>query len=91
MSEWKERPVYTPVGEPAASDGAPGQVPAPDAADRPAGDGPVPAEPASADASAAEQAAPVRAINEDDDGYDPYSDWHDRGPAGALFEPDPWE
>ena len=31
-----------------------------------------------------------RAENEDDDGYDPYSDYHD-GTAGApTFEPDPW-
>lgn len=33
----------------------------------------------------------VRAENEDDDGYDPYSDWHDQGSAGSLFEPDPWD
>ena len=32
----------------------------------------------------------VRAENEDDDGYDPYSDFHD-GTARALeFEDDPW-
>ena len=32
----------------------------------------------------------LRAENEDDDGYDPYSDFHD-GTAGApSFEADPW-
>ena len=32
----------------------------------------------------------VRAENEDDDGYDPYSDFHD-GTAWTLeFEDDPW-
>lgn len=36
-------------------------------------------------------AQPVRAINEDDDGYDPYSDLHDRAAAEPLFEPDPWD
>jgi len=30
---------------------------------------------------------PVRAIDEDDDGYDPYSDLHRRDP---FFEEDPW-
>lgn len=35
-------------------------------------------------------AQPVRAIGEDDDGYDPYSDFHDRHVAGPLFEDDPW-
>ena len=37
--------------------------------------------------------APVRAIGEDDDGYDPYTDWHDqqaRRPE-PLFERDPWD
>lgn len=29
----------------------------------------------------------IRAENEDDDGYDPYSD---RTPATSLFEEDPW-
>ena len=29
----------------------------------------------------------IRAENEDDDGYDPYSD---RRPQTPLFEPDPW-
>ncbi len=33
---------------------------------------------------------PVRAINEDDDGYDPYSDFHDNGSSKAVFERDPW-
>ena len=33
---------------------------------------------------------PVRAINEDDDGYDPYSDLHDRPAPEPLFERDPW-
>ncbi len=33
---------------------------------------------------------PVRAINEDDDGYDPYSDLHDRAIPEPLFEEDPW-
>ena len=30
---------------------------------------------------------PVRAINEDDDGYDPYSDYKEKP---QLFEKDPW-
>ena len=30
---------------------------------------------------------PVRAINEDDDGYDPYSDYH---PSESPYEEDPW-
>lgn len=34
---------------------------------------------------------PVRAENEDDDGYDPYSDWHDQGPSEPTFERDPWD
>lgn len=34
---------------------------------------------------------PVRAINEDDDGYDPYSDLHDQGSSAPLFERDPWD
>ena len=33
---------------------------------------------------------PVRAINEDDDGYDPYTDWHDQRRSEPLFEEDPW-
>ena len=34
--------------------------------------------------------AQLRSENEDDDGYDPYSDYHD-GTARALdFEADPW-
>ena len=35
-------------------------------------------------------ASPVRAINEDDDGYDPYTDWHDQRRQEPLFEKDPW-
>lgn len=37
-----------------------------------------------------DDAQPARAINEDDDGYDPYSDQHDRGQEPPLFEADPW-
>ena len=33
---------------------------------------------------------PIRAINEDDDGYDPYSDLHDAPQREPLFERDPW-
>ncbi len=34
------------------------------------------------------QTAPhIRDINEDDDGYDPYSDYHE---PSRLFEKDPW-
>ena len=33
---------------------------------------------------------PVRAINEDDDGYDPYSDFHDRNAGDPFFERNPW-
>jgi hypothetical protein len=38
-----------------------------------------------------QQAAPIRAINEDDDGYDPYSDLHDAPAREPLFEKDPWD
>lgn len=31
-----------------------------------------------------------RAENEDDDGYDPYSDFHDGNAAAPTFEADPW-
>ena len=31
---------------------------------------------------------PVRAINEDDDGYDPYSDYKEKP---QMFEKDPWQ
>lgn len=33
---------------------------------------------------------PFRAPNEDDDGYDPYSDIHDARIPEPLFEEDPW-
>ena len=33
---------------------------------------------------------PVRAINEDDDGYDPYSDFHDKRVEEPMFQKDPW-
>ena len=32
----------------------------------------------------------VRARNEDDDGYDPYSDYHDQGSSELQVEEDPW-
>ena len=32
----------------------------------------------------------VRARNEDDDGYDPYSDFHDQGSSELKPEEDPW-
>lgn len=32
----------------------------------------------------------VRAENEDDDGYDPYSDYHDGNARIVEFEEDPW-
>lgn len=32
----------------------------------------------------------LRAENEDDDGYDPYSDYHDGNAAAPTFEADPW-
>ena len=31
-----------------------------------------------------------RAETEDDDGYDPYSDYHDGTARAPEFEPDPW-
>ncbi|MCH4184251.1 MAG: hypothetical protein LKF61_02080 [Eggerthellaceae bacterium] len=34
---------------------------------------------------------PIRAINEDDDGYDPYTDLHDRPEPEPFFEPHPWD
>ena len=37
------------------------------------------------------QKQPVRAINEDDDGYDPYSDLHDKRVNEPLFQRDPWQ
>lgn len=33
---------------------------------------------------------PVRSINEDDDGYDPYSDFHDKRVEEPFFQRDPW-
>ncbi len=38
-------------------------------------------------ASPSSESAYLRAENEDDDGYDPYSDRRSEAP---LFEPDPW-
>ena len=41
--------------------------------------------------SAGDAARPgLRAENEDDDGYDPYSDYHDGNAGGMSFEADPW-
>lgn len=34
---------------------------------------------------------PIRASNEDDDGYDPYTDLHDQPTPDPLFERDPWQ
>ena len=33
---------------------------------------------------------PVRSINEDDDGYDPYSDFHDKRVEEPFFQKYPW-
>lgn len=44
-----------------------------------------------ADGYTAAKSQPIRAINEDDDGYDPYSDLHDRPAPEPLFERDPWD
>ena len=33
---------------------------------------------------------PVRSITEDDDGYDPYSDFHDKRVEEPFFQKDPW-
>ena len=105
MSEWKERSEYTPVPRVAPARGAGQRMPdafeggntarGADSADEAdglrifrssgEGDGSCEEEPA------VPSGAPVRAINEDDDGYDPYSDWHDQGPSMPLFERDPWE
>lgn len=35
-----------------------------------------------------EKSTPVRSINEDDDGYDPYSDYKE---PTRFFEKDPWQ
>lgn len=35
--------------------------------------------------------AGFRAESEDDDGYDPYSDFHDAPERRPLFEKDPWD
>lgn len=35
--------------------------------------------------------AHVRAENEDDDGYDPFSDYMDKRVPEPLFERDPWK
>ena len=43
-----------------------------------------------AQAKERERSAYLRAENEDDDGYDPYSDFHDNGSSNAIFERDPW-
>lgn len=112
MSEWKERPEYTPVPHTAPVRGAarpeadaPAGAHAPGAADdadkgadfADEADGmhifsaPEGQDAVRREAPAALSGAPVRAINEDDDGYDPYSDWHDQGSSAPLFERDPWE
>lgn len=39
---------------------------------------------------AANNRQPVRSINEDDDGYDPYSDFHDKRVEEPFFQKDPW-
>lgn len=39
----------------------------------------------------AKRMQPIRAINEDDDGYDPYTDLHDRPWHEPLFERNPWD
>lgn len=39
---------------------------------------------------AAGKGQPVRSINEDDDGYDPYSDFHDKRVEEPFFQKDPW-
>ncbi|MGI6591008.1 MAG: hypothetical protein ACOX1O_05285 [Eggerthellaceae bacterium] len=91
MGEWRERPEYTPLPHRGKN--------------RSTGDTEPPIAAASEDAQAfseedadaadvlpdSEDSASLRAPNEDDDGYDPYSDWHDQGPAPALFERDPWD
>ena len=38
----------------------------------------------------AEITSVIRAANEDDDLYDPYSDYHDGTLRAATFEEDPW-
>ena len=44
-----------------------------------------------ASASKPKPASPfVRAENEDDDGYDPYSDFHDKRVEEPFFQKDPW-
>jgi hypothetical protein len=94
MSEWKERVVYTPVPAPSAGRNEADDGVAPDG-------GTIASDPSAAVIGAdvedaadcrptSDATALVRAENEDDDGYDPYSDWHDQGSAGSLFEPDPW-
>lgn len=40
--------------------------------------------------SGASASSPIRAANEDDDLYDPYSDYHDGNLKAAEFEEDPW-
>ncbi len=70
------KPVYTPAGssENAGSSSSAEGSPAAGGAER--------------GGSGAPTDANVRAENEDDDGYDPYSDRREERP---LFEQDPWE
>lgn len=70
------KPTYTPVG-PSGNAGSPSSAEGPREAGTPGSAGVATA----ADAN-------VRAENEDDDGYDPYSDRREERP---LFEQDPWE
>ena len=53
---------------------------------------PLPSQVAAAKSVAADKAMPagVRAECEDDDGYDPYSDYHDGNAARLEFEENPW-
>ena len=72
---------HSPLGEKDLKpEGAPAPAaPAPSGAQRPAAPGRVPTQP---------RDEFIRAENEDDDGYDPYSDR--RPPPEPLFERDPW-
>ena len=52
---------------------------------------PLPSQVAAHNAVQSGMPAGARAQNEDDDGYDPYSDFHDGNSGAPVFEADPWQ
>ncbi len=89
------RPTFTPLPSKCKKDGGRQELnmePASKAADSP---GPNPVTGLAQSVKAIEPprkepSNPIRAANEDDDLYDPYSDYHDGTLKAAEFEEEPW-